>query len=121
MSSTEAELGGDKQSQEEPDVTRPEKEEIQTVDKTQNEEKPSLEALPNASVLSASEIRGPTDETTVEASPSNAGGDASGEESEAKEEKETTAMEQTSNGAEEGWEDVLGNGQLVKKVCPSVC
>ena len=77
-----------------------------------SDDKPQVEPTTNASVLSASDIRDSVDDTIVEPSPNDAGNAENGSKSEVKSEP---AVEQTSNGTDD-WEDILGNGQLMKKV-----
>lgn len=112
MSTMEEELADDKQTQEESDVVQNGDEENQLGDELQTDERLTREKTTNAS---ASEIRGVTDETTVEPHPGDAHDANNGfEASESKREQAET--EPASNGVEDDWVDVLGNGQLMKKV-----
>ena len=80
----------------------------------QTDIKTPLEATTNASILSASDIRGSVDDTAVETSPDDAPIAENGSKGEA-DTSEPPAEEPASNGSDD-WEDILGNGQLMKKV-----
>ena len=85
----------------------------------QKEGKLLPETTTNSSIVSASDIRGSVDDTTIEASPEPE--EAPSVENGSKDEdKATKAVEEpTSNGESNGdaYDDLLGNGQLMKKVC----
>ena len=73
----------------------------------------------NSSIVSASDIRGSVDNTTIEASPEPEEA-PSAENGSKDEDKATKAVEEpASNGESNGdaYDDLLGNGQLMKKVC----
>ena len=89
----------------------------------QTEGKISPEATTNSSIVSASDIRGSVDDTTIEASP-EAEEAPSAENGSKDEDKATKPTEEpASNGESNGdddWQDILGNGQLMKKVGTSL-
>ena len=72
------------------------------------------EATTNASILSASDIRGSVDDTIVESLPDDVPKTENGSKGEV-DTVEPAEEEPASNGNDD-WEDILGNGQLMKKV-----
>lgn len=84
----------------------------------QTDGKVSPEAATNASIVSASDIRGSVDDTTVEAPPEAPPSDENGSKSEDKagEPVEEPASNGESVNGSDDWQDILGNGQLMKKV-----
>ena len=86
----------------------------------QTDGKASSEAATNSSIVSASDIRGSVDDTAVEAPPEEVPSAENGSKSEDKtaEPVEEPASNGESNGGDD-WQDILGNGQLMKKV--SMC
>ena len=115
MSTTEEELADEKQTQEESGVTQNGDEEKQLGDEPQMDERLAQGKTPNASVLSSSEIRDVSDETTIEPHPADTHDAKNGFEANESKAEEAEA-EPASSGVEDGWEDILGNGQLMKKV-----
>lgn len=116
MSTTEEELADEKQAQEESGATQNGDEESHLGDEAQMDEGLAQGKTPNASVLSASEIRGvDSDEITTEPHPADAHDAKNGLEANESKTEEAEA-DPTSNGVEDDWEDILGNGQLMKKV-----
>jgi hypothetical protein len=84
----------------------------------QRDGKVSPEAITNSSIVSASDIRGSVDDTTVEAPPeesSSAENGSNGEDKAAEPVEEPASNGESANGGDD-WQDVLGNGQLMKKV-----
>ena len=116
MSTTEAEIADEKQTKEEADITQTGDEEKRLDGEPRIEEKLAQATTTNASILSASEIRGSTDETVTAESPSNARDAENGLDESESEKEEVSTAEPASNGTEDGWVDILGNGQLMKKV-----
>ena len=83
----------------------------------QTDGKISPEPATNSSIVSASDIRGSVDDTAVEAPPEDPPSAENGSKSEDKaaEPVEEPASNGESNGGDD-WQDILGNGQLMKKV-----
>lgn len=135
MSTGETHLADENQSQDRADIVHIEEDgEEKLIDsKAKNEEVASPEVFPNASVLSASDIRASVDETTAvaESPPAIAVEAENDAQSESKVQEKVAVVEEPSNGEEEanngaeklsngaeeeGWIDILANGQLMKKV-----
>lgn len=117
---TEPELADEKKSQDEEEPVQ-EEDEAGAVDEKPEVDMKALpdEATINASVLSASEIRSPAYDTTAESSPSGVEESKNGAENGV---EEKSAKEEDSNRPESAdshtdWVDILGNGQLMKRVC----
>ena len=88
----------------------------------QTDGKVSPEPATNSSIVSASDIRGSVDDTAVEAPPEDPPSAENGSKSEDKaaEPVEELASNGESNGGDD-WQDILGNGQLMKKVGMCLC
>ena len=84
----------------------------------QTDGKVSPEAPTNSSIVSASDIRGSVDDTAVGAPPEEEPSAENGSKNEDKavEPTEEPASNGESANGSDDWQDVLGNGQLMKKV-----
>ena len=122
-SSAATELADEKKSQDQEEPVQVTDEAAASEEKPEVDLKALLDETTNASVLSASDIRSAADDTTTAAAPGGAEETKNGVEDEVEAKpagEEDSNVPASADSDNSDWVDVLGNGQLMKKVCSVV-